>query len=465
MLFSISNLFQKKENKMRKLVAIAVVIFVGVQVRAETCRIYDENLSESAKDSVRQACLGNAYILDQDIPERSIEELLLGPHSQPPLVQLPAFGLDDIVTCKKDAFISIRGRSPKFFCGRTNDQGRVIGKNGQPLAYEVQPGDFVKKSDFLKIKYFEQGRLLKSNMSEADFEPTFKNFKFRYREVMTEVAATRIAWALGIPSDPTFSVKGVVCDGCSANPFKDEKEKNSGREYLFVKASIERRLEGKEIKAHRGKPYWSWSEMSGVYDGTGDKQLRENIETLLLFGNLIGFHNFVTKQNRLICLDDIKSEDDSRVCAKPVPVMDDMGSTFGNKIGSSFLSNIMAMGVQKENTTSPRGDYAFFAHSSNVVFNKPGCQLRIKAGSIKHISESVRQEFVRRANLNLTREKMKAILKASQFDIVDLNLREFVRRQDPSKYSEKVALSDAVLDKWTDVMMKRLDQIKNDRCN
>ena len=68
-------------------------------------------------------------------------------------------------------------------------------------------------------------------------------------EVYSEVAATRLLWALGFGADRVYPVK-VVCNGCPEDPMKNSKKVDGTRE--FAAAIVERKLRRRRHRAAQG---------------------------------------------------------------------------------------------------------------------------------------------------------------------------------------------------------------------
>jgi hypothetical protein len=160
-------------------------------------------------------------------------------------------------------------------------------------------------------------------------------------EVYTEVAATRLLAALGFPADRMYVVKRVRCYGCPADPFPQlECATNRvtdgapiddcfpaldfDRYQDFDEAVIERPLKGRRIESgsQRG---WTWEELKFVDEVAGGAP-RAHIDALRLLAVLLGHWDNKAKNQRLLCLDEKKSDEG---CARPLAMVQDLGATFG----------------------------------------------------------------------------------------------------------------------------------------
>ena len=145
---------------------------------------------------VRLAALRRAQVwMPGDIASRNLK---LGPQDE------ASFDPDAAVTC--DYIESKQTGTPKFDCALSSD-------------------------DKIRVKYGEQNG-----------------------EVYSEVAATRLLWALGFGADRVYPVK-VICNGCPEDPMKNFKKVDGSRE--FAAAIVERKLPGDAIELNKDSG-WAW---------------------------------------------------------------------------------------------------------------------------------------------------------------------------------------------------------------
>jgi hypothetical protein len=185
------------------------------------------------------------------------------------------------------------GNSPKFYC-------------------EIAPGDVVK------VKYGQDNG-----------------------EVYGEVAATRLLWALGFPSDGMYPVR-VRCRGCSGDPFRDPRM-HSGEIHEFEPAVIEREF-GRELRPG-DEEGWAWPELDLVDQKAGGAPLAER-DALKLLAVFMQHTDNKPQQQRLVCASDANGSSGPGVCAEPIAMLDDVGLTFGeaskrntNSTGSVNFAN------------------------------------------------------------------------------------------------------------------------------
>jgi hypothetical protein len=169
----------------------------------------------------------------------------------------------------------------------------------------------------------------------------------RNLEVYGEILSTRLMWALGFPADNIFTPK-VNCLGCPPDPWLyirrrlrilDAADHSLGfvREELldtpewiqrsdrrFHPVVAEVKFKGDAI-ATDGKEGWSWPELFQYMENPEvQRPQREALTILMAF---INHMDNQPEQQRLVCE---KSSWDGERCGKPVMMVQDAGSTFGN---------------------------------------------------------------------------------------------------------------------------------------
>ncbi len=150
-------------------------------------------------------------------------------------------------------------------------------------------------------------------------------------EVYAEVAATRLLWALGFGADAMYPVK-VVCNGCPRDPKKDDTPIKG--ETTFSPAAIERKMPGTELK-WADREGWSWSELDLIDERHASEQ-RAQRDALKLLAAMLQHSDSKPQQQRLVCLDSVRSRKDSASnekepasCERPFLMINDLGLTFG----------------------------------------------------------------------------------------------------------------------------------------
>lgn len=168
------------------------------------------------------------------------------------------------------------------------------------------------------------------------FSPKFKcklnngttiRVKYSSRETYSEIAATRLMWALGFYADEVYPVK-LRCLGCPKNnpshPAKDEPR----IEMVFEDAIIERNFPGEEIGEFRDEG-WKWEELDQVDPRFGGSS-RAEVDALKLLAVFLQHSDSKPPQQRLACYEnDLDSRVLRQICKQPVLMVQDLGATFG----------------------------------------------------------------------------------------------------------------------------------------
>jgi hypothetical protein len=249
-------------------------------------------------------------------------------------------------------------------------------------------------------------------------------------EVYSEVAASRLLWALGFSADRVYPVK-VVCKGCPADPMKTPKKAEGSRE--FAAAIVERKLAGEEIELHKDSG-WAWVELNFVDQTSGGAPLAQR-DALKLLAAMIQHTDNKPQQQRLICLDKVHGmtpqEDGS--CEKPFMMINDLGKTFGR----ATLTN-----ADKNSAVN------FEAWSSTPMWkDTKGCVAQLSksfSGSLENpkISESGRQ-FLAEILSQLTDQQLQDMFEVARFTKRDPNVS---------------------IDDWVRVFKQKRDEIAGARC-
>ena len=145
-------------------------------------------------------------------------------------------------------------------------------------------------------------------------------------EVYSEVAATRLLWALGFGADRIYPVT-VTCKGCPEDPIKNHKKADGTR--TFAPAVIERKMPGDEIQLFKDSG-WSWVELTFVDQTVGGAPMAHR-DALRLLAAFMQHTDSKPKQQRLVCLDTTKKLAPAKdgTCAHPFMMINDVGKTFG----------------------------------------------------------------------------------------------------------------------------------------
>jgi hypothetical protein len=127
-------------------------------------------------------------------------------------------------------------------------------------------------------------------------------------EVYSEVAASRLLWALGFGADRMYSVR-VVCRGC---PRRIGGVLKANGDRLIDPAAVERKFPGEELSDR-----WTWSELD----------TKAERDALKLLAVLLQHSDSKPIQQRIVCADDAVGE--SGRCETPLMMMQDLGIMFG----------------------------------------------------------------------------------------------------------------------------------------
>jgi hypothetical protein len=149
-------------------------------------------------------------------------------------------------------------------------------------------------------------------------------------ELFTEVAGSRLLWALGFGADFVYPVRAVECAGCSANPFAGGN--GPEQRHVFYDVSIELKL-GKAIEA-RDAQGWSWKELDGPaartlhpHAATARRRARAHKDALKLLMVLLRHYDNKPENQRLVCLPGGITKKGK--CRWPHLNVQDIGATFG----------------------------------------------------------------------------------------------------------------------------------------
>jgi len=413
--------------------ALAGVLTYKATTVTPTCRVPFEQKGDkpaiSIDEQAREACLEMGALSFRP-PNLDVAALTAG-HQWG-----PGFEPDALLQCR---FASHRrsGDTSKFRCHRT-EAAAFVDRKGQrmPQATAVDDRGYLLDGKGVRIRQADG-----DGYSKADrLRVKYTTGKPRDREVFTEVAASRLLWALGFYSDAMYPAR-VHCEGCKPDPYaKRQDEPDPGSRHSFFPASVERKIPGKEVEL-RSDQGWSLKELRGVYD-RGSLNRKVEIEAFLVALNLIGLHNALPFQNRLTCLDDGWKRQ-TGLCFAPVLYVQDLGSTFGRRV---------------EVGTHSRGDFSDW--QPNTLFaDRANCRIRHNFGQWISVSEEARAFLWDRSQV-LTEDKVRAIFRLAHFEQVDPELRAQLEQQGIAG----AALDEAVLGAWTGELMKRLDELRTARC-
>jgi hypothetical protein len=142
-------------------------------------------------------------------------------------------------------------------------------------------------------------------------------------EVYAEVAATRLLWALGFPTEHVYPVR-VVCMGCPTDPARRRDDRRD--QVVFDPAAIKRKMEGRTIETSPDSG-WTWPELDLIDEASGGAP-RAHRDALKLLAVLLQHTDNKPAQQRLVCVSN-QSDDVRQPCKQPVMMVSDLGLTFG----------------------------------------------------------------------------------------------------------------------------------------
>jgi hypothetical protein len=396
-------------------------------------------------------CVHASSIL-MDQPSLTIEQLTKGPDfdaADPAKSRFAYFMPDDTLTCYFRPFFAFaedKGQTPKFLCWHLDDSRHFFDRAGQTL--DLSDPKVVAGKDTRGALYAagdpDHAHEIKADQFKIKYlVPAYPNQEHRYNEVFTEVAAARLLWALGFPADHMYSARAANCIGCSTDPFKDNQKANTASlrdtPVVFRVVAVERLLPMDSIAPQHDET-WSWTDAAALYDSGWTREQRVGFDAYRLALGMLTYHNPLDSQNRLVCAEWKPGEQGTKVCQRPMILVQDLGSTFG-KPGS--------LGA------NARGDFTAW-QSQRVFANPDRCELKYPLKGDRTVLEEARDLLVQRLD-RLDRARVKAIFAAARFQMVDQ--RQLARL----RHSGAADVEDAALNEWTDVFMSRVAEIRTAR--
>jgi hypothetical protein len=403
-------------------------------------------------------CIRTASIL-LDQPTLTPEQLANGPDFDSANPEKSRFGYftgNDTISCyfrPHYAFVAVPGDSMKFQCWHMTSDGAFYSKKGESIRVDdvkvvIEKDKSGERSASLYARNDDKNEHeIKADRFKIKYlKPPYPDHNPRFNEVFTSEAASRIMWVLGFPSDHVYPAAAVSCIGCGDDPFgnklADNKASLKDAPTVFKIVSAERELPWDEINPEDDET-WSWTNAAKFYsDGEWNHQQKVEFDAYRLALGLIHYHNALPQQNRLDCAEWGQSEEGKpKVCSKPVIYVHDLGSTFGKKRSGFELFG-----------TNPRG--SFDAWKPQTVFENPGnCELRATLLGDKQVLKEAQDLMVQRVG-RLDRGTVKSIFRVARFNLMD---QKQVRRL---RASGAQNVDEAALDEWTDVFLKRVEEIR-----
>jgi hypothetical protein len=431
----------------RAALAISIVLGGAAAAAAGECPVPKGMKKDQKIPCVRAAAMAMTQ------PTLTLDQLTNGPgfDSADPVKSRWAYftGADSVACYLRPhyAFKSVKGQSLKFQCWQMNAADHTFfSTKGAPLTTgEVKVvlrknsggenrGDLFARSDTANAKEIKADRIKVKYL-----RPAHPNHDKRFNEVFTEIAASRILWALGFPADHQYPVGTASCVGCTADPFKDNLKDNTAllaaTPATFKVALVERQIDWDDIDPE-GDETWSWTDAANFYANGFTRQQQVEYDAYRMALALFNYHNPIDIQNRLACAEWKADASNPKICTKPMMFVQDLGSTFGK---DAFLF------------ANSRGNFKDW--QSQTVFKKAEkCELRNSlAGGKQPLKEA--QDMLKQRVALLDRARVRAIFQVARFDMMD---QEQLARLRSSGAADVPA---AALDEWTNVFMNRLAEI------
>jgi len=448
-----------------------------------------------------------SFVRDQD-QIKTVDEVRIGPRFDPPLSDVELS--ESLVFCRYYFHEFSSEGSAKFMCAKTNssgelfndygkiiknaksiatnkmnihsqlngrevlvDEGVLLDENNMPIvqSYKTESGEIKEKfveGDLIKVKYFIDQEQTKGLVKRSTIElfTSGKSIKlvdvfvgpselsnFRWTEIFTEVASTRLFWTLGFPADRTQPLKKLVCFGCNQHP-KEQTEYLDQSTSLFQTVSLEKKFKAKKLNDTA-----SIEQMTAAYmTNKWSSKTQSEFEQLILLSRLIGYSNAAESQNRLVCeKDDFDS--DSQTCSKPIALIQDLGGSWAWRLEGVF-DKVSAYLKYRD---KPRGD--FNRYSKNKIF-KNGCELTFPFGKtdskspyqLTRISEGGRVGLLKRLD-QLTDEHIISIFETARFGDINPNHRN---KQEGSNLDDK---RDQIVKLWVNAFKDKIAEIRAARCD
>jgi hypothetical protein len=438
---------------MSRAVLASFLLLAARVAGAQDCVVPDGMKKAQKLPCVRAA----TALLEQ--PTLTLEQLVNGPGFNP---QDPAssrfawFSAEDTATCyfrPHYAFKGVKGQSLKFQCWQLTPTRAFYGRKGDSLEVgEVRivlrknSGGENRASIFPRADAGNEKEVRADRIKVKYLKPPHPGHNTRYNEVFTETAATRLLWALGFPADHSYTAGAAACVGCTADPFGDNLKDNTasvkGSPVTFRIVAVQRDAPFDEIDPE-GDETWSWRDANGFHrTGQWTRQQKVAFDAYRLALALLTYHNANDVQNRLVCAEWKAGATDPEICARPMIMVQDLGSTFGKP--RSFIFGAHS-----------RGNFKNWQTQS--VFAKPDrCELRHALDGEKQVLQEAQALMVARLQ-RLDRDRVKAVFRAAGFHLMDQEQLSRLRGAGAADVAE------AALDEWTDVFMRRVAEIGSAR--
>ena len=220
--------------------------------REQACALpYDFHEADSKLSrKTRKACIMQAQFFSSQ-PDLTAEQLREGPR------KIQGAFAEGLFHCRF-VFKSKANETPQFLCYHTNEKFQYLMRHNHLLADEaltVDSQDFLLDARGHRIYAQEDGRPIKADLLRIKYNGGRSN----HREVYTELAASRLYWALGIYVDE-YDSSDVSCFGCELDPYRSGQSTPSQGLANFSQVSVQRSLAAKSL----GSKGWSCAATPGI---------------------------------------------------------------------------------------------------------------------------------------------------------------------------------------------------------
>jgi hypothetical protein len=270
------------------------------------------------------------------------------------------------------------------------------------------------------------------------------------RDMNSEVAGTRLLWALHYPADRMYRVRRVHCHRCPRDPFNDFVPETEGQYTTFDEAAVELRYEAGQAEEcqswHRGG--WSWGEeLHRLRYGTGpdsfSEEQKKHFDGLVLLSSLVQHASKRPDQNRLVCLRGAIQQFGGafKVCPDTVLMVNDIGSVFGKRQQES-LEYWRAWRVWKNADT---------CEAALPRMTRDECRIR------NYLIGQAGQHFILGLLDQLTDEHLRALLEAADFARFDFTLVPPGSPLSPDREEE-------IIESWIAAFREKVEQVRAVDC-
>lgn len=475
---------------MKAIIGLSILLITSASFSAEAC-----GKSDSSKEM--DACFqsqGLKWAFDP-IKNLSVEKIRKGPSYKPGLAAAEAES--GVVFCQYFYHKFSSPGSAKFLCGRTTAEGVLLDDKGQPVPearsistremnLQIQINGEVKnvgegvlldstgqpivrskengrqelvEADELKVKYFvDREHYDDSQVQRGSYQINFGGRTVqlqnafvgpaeisnpRWREVFTEVAATRLFWALGLPADIMVPMKQVVCFGCNSHP-NNQRNVEAGKVSVFNTVVLEKKFKGTKLNEQ-----FNFNRVNGKFYPRWSEETQHEYEAMALAFQLIAYHHPIALQNRMQCADG-QYDKNSNHCKVPVPFAQDVGSSFAGKTKSEGGRGVLAAYQQGKVFSDASTCSLYYPVGSDAGRFREA----MDGPSLKHISTAGLEKFKTRM-AGLTPEVVREIFAVSRFGDIDPNLRNSAPG---ATIDEK---RNHMIHLWSQSLLRRIQEIQS----